>query len=461
MPRLPPVPITAFDIFGIFAAGMMSPWNRRLLEQADDVYLKLPQKSDLVMRSILSLLPALNTFKYAAFWRQMRHWLLFVLLLGLLAGSASALFLWGLEEATSIRNDHHWLIYLLPLGGWLIGWTYQRFGQVAGQGNALLLATYQQPGSKIPIRMAPMVLLGTWLTHLLGGSAGREGTAVQMGGALADQVRHWLKTSHLPQRVVLLCGIAAGFSSVFGTPWAGAVFAVEVMRHKAWPRWAALPVVAASWTAHWICLAWGAQHSHYHLGSLPALNALNMLYGGLAGLAFGAAAWLFIQLGHWQHQLYQKWVPQLRWRAFMGGLLLALIFAFTQNDRYLGLGLPVIAAAFKGQILPYDFILKVLFTTFTLSVGFKGGEVTPLFFIGATLGALLVSILPLPVGLLAGMGFVAVFAGATHCPIACVFMGMELFGLEAAPFLLMGCTLAFLISGKVSIYTSTSNKNNA
>ena len=411
---------------------------------------------------LIPLLRQFNTlFTNPSFWRQLLLWLLFVLLIGLLAGSASALFLMSLEAVTSARNSQRWLIYLLPLGGWLIAWSYDRYGRKVAQGNDLLILTYQQPAHKIPFRMAPMVLISTLLTHLLGGSAGREGTAVQMGGAMADSLRHWLKMPRITQRVVLLCGIAAGFASVFGTPWAGAVFAVEVVRQRTWPRWAVLPIIAAAWIAHWICLAWGAQHSHYNLGNLPPLNAQNVVYVGLSGLAFGAAAWIFIRLGRWQHKQYKAWLPNLRWRTLVGGLVLALIYGFTQNDRYLGLGLPVIASAFEGQILPYDFILKILFTTFTLAVGFKGGEVTPLFFIGASLGALLASLLPLPVGLLAGMGFVAVFAGATNCPFTCLFMGIELFGPAAAPFLVVACGMAYFFSGKASIYSLPLNQNKA
>lgn len=404
------------------------------------------------MRSVPRFSPLKSLFTKPDFGQQLLFWLFFVLLLGVLAGSASALFLTSLEAVTATRNSQRWLIYLLPLGGWVIAWAYNRYGRQANQGNDLLIATYHQPKDKIPFRMAPMVLMGTLLTHLLGGSAGREGTAVQMGGAIADTLRHWFKTHHMEQRVVLLCGIAAGFASVFGTPWGGAVFAVEVMRHKAWPRYAVWPVIAAAWSAHWCCLAWGVPHGLYSVGDLPAPTLINLGYISIASIAFGAAAWLFLRLGRWQNHKFKQWIPQASWRAFAGGMVLAGFYLFTQNDRYLGLGLPVIASAFEGAVLPYDFLLKILFTTFTLAVGFKGGEVTPLFFIGASLGAVLAGILPLPVGLLAGMGFVAVFAGATNCPIACVLMGMELFGVAATPFLIVSCGIAYLLSGKAGIY---------
>jgi H+/Cl- antiporter ClcA len=387
-----------------------------------------------------------------ALWRQIGRWLLLLLLVGGLAGSASALFLSSLAAATATRTLYPWLIYMLPLGGLLIGWSYQRYGQVVEAGTTLLISEYHQDGKPIPLRMAPMVLLGTLLTHLLGGSAGREGTAVQMGGAIADQFTKPFQLSAQERRILLLCGIAAGFASVFGTPWAGGVFAIEVMRHKEWPRMAVLPVFIAAWLAHVVCLAWGVGHAQYVIGPLPPVNFATLAWLSLASVAFGAAAWLFVQLGHWQSRQYQKWVPNALLRPALGGTILAAIFFFTQNDRYLGLGLPVIAQSFEGGVLPYDFLLKILFTTFTLAVGFKGGEVTPLFFVGATLGAALAVVLPVSPTFLAGMGFVAVFAGATKCPLTCILLGMELFGWFTAPFLVFSCGMAYLLSGKKSIY---------
>ena len=389
-------------------------------------------------------------------WRHLGNWLLLVLFIGIASGSASALFLISLDGITEVRGNHPWLIYLLPLGGLLIGWGYQSYGKQVEQDTAMLLSAYHQPlAQTIPFRMAPMVLIGTLITHLFGGSAGREGTAVQMGGAIADQSARWFKRAPLGRRTVLLCGIAAGFAAVFGTPWAGAVFAIEVMRHKHWPRTAVLPIITVAWVAHYTCLIWGAKHSSYALGVLPSLAFTSLGYSLVAGLCFGAAAWLFIQLGHWQSTTFKRWIPNNLWRPMLGGSMLAAVYLLTQNDRYLGLGLPVIAAAFEGAVLPFDFLLKIIFTTFTLAVGFKGGEVTPLFFIGATLGVALGGFLPLPLPLLAGMGLVAVFAGATNSPIACVIMGMELFGITAAPYLIVACGMAYLFSGKMGIYSVT------
>jgi H+/Cl- antiporter ClcA len=239
---------------------------------------------------------------------------------------------------------------------------------------------------------------------------------------------------------------------VFGTPWAGAVFAIEVMRHWHWPRKAVLPVLAAAWLAHLSCVALGASHAAYPLPALPGLHLQWLGYSALAGLAFGLAAWLFIALSHLQSSLYERLLPDARWRGLLGGTVLLAVLLLFEPHRYLGLGLPIIEAAFSTPQLPYDFALKILFTSFTLAVGFKGGEVTPLFFIGATLGNALVWWLPLPMPLLAGMGFVAVFASATNTPLACVVMGIELFGWSAAPYLSVACGLAYLFSGKKSIY---------
>lgn len=387
------------------------------------------------------------------YWCLFGRWLILLLLVGSLVGSASALLLRSLADVTDIRGQHSWLMYALPLGGLFLGWLYTRYGLLIADGNALLQAEYHSASQTIPLRMAPMVLLGTLVTHLLGGSAGREGTVVQMGGTLADQFAKPFKLSATERRILLLCGIAAGFASVFGTPWAGGVFAIEVMRHKHWPRLALVPVFAAAWLAHVVCLAWGVEHANYVIGALPTLNFATLTSILVASIVFGLAARLFLQLGHWQNRHFHKWVPNTVLRPALGGAILAAIFFFTQNNRYLGLGLPVIAQAFEGgTVLPYDFLLKILFTTFTLAVGFKGGEVTPLFFIGATLGASLSPWLPLDTAFLAAMGLVAVFAAATKCPIACIFLGMELFGVSAMPFVLASCLLAVLFSGSSSIY---------
>jgi H+/Cl- antiporter ClcA len=382
-------------------------------------------------------------------------WLAMILWVGVLSGSASALFLASLHWITDYREAHRWLLALLPLGGLCIGLLYYYWGQEVVRGNNQILDEYYKPNRVIPLKMAPWVLVGTLITHLLGGSAGREGTAVQMGAAISDQFTKVFKLDEHQRKVLLIMGISGGFASVFGTPWAGAIFSLEILIRGGWQRsFAILPTIATAFLADFTCNAWGVGHTHYEIFESVSLNVSSISYSALAGLAFGVAALLFIKSHHFFAHFFQSKIKYPPLRPFLGGAVLAIVFFTTDTYRYMGLGVPVIESAFHEQMLPYDFLLKILFTSFTLAAGFKGGEVTPLFFIGATLGSALAVWIPLPLSLLAAMGFVAVFAGATNTPLASSIMGLELFGYEAGIFLAWACFVAYLFSGSSAIYAS-------
>lgn len=355
---------------------------------------------------------------------------------------------------TVFREGHLWLVWLLPLGGLLIGLTYHYWGEDVVKGNNQLLEEFYSPKKVIPLRMAPLVLWGTLATHLFGGSAGREGTAVQMGGAIADQFTRIFKLRPRDRRVLLSMGVSAGFASVFGTPLAGAVFALEVFVVGKVRYDGILPAFLSAFVAHWACHAWGIGHTVYTIPFVPELQPMHLLLAALAGIAFGLTARIFSFLAHYWVLFFKRLVRWAPLRPVVGGLVLALAFWALGDSRYMGLGIPVIKEAFVAEVLPYDFALKLLLTTFTLGAGFKGGEVTPLFFVGATLGNVLALFVPLPMALLAGMGFVAVFAGATNTPLACVFMGIELFGVESGVFIALAVVMAYLFSGHTGIYGS-------
>lgn len=380
-------------------------------------------------------------------------WLWLVLVIGTLAGSASAIFLISLDWVTNYREANSHIIFFLPIAGFFIGWIYHYYGKDVAKGNNLLLEEFEQPLNKIPLKMAPFVLLGTLLTHLFGGSAGREGTAVQMGGSIADQFTHWFKLSPQERRTVLLMGISAGFASVFGTPLAGFIFALEIVLFQQHRKYSFIPVLLVAYLAHYVCLAWGATHTHYNIDVVPSISFYTIIWVILAGIIFGLCAWFFSSTMHFFSYVFSK-LKYAPFRPFIAGLIIALVVWHFNLHKYIGLGVPTIVASFSEQMQGYDFLFKILFTAFTLSAGFKGGEVTPLFYIGATLGNVLMWFIPLPMGLLAGMGFAAVFAGATHAPIACTVMGMELFGYEAGLFLLIACFFSFLFSGNKGIYSS-------
>jgi H+/Cl- antiporter ClcA len=382
------------------------------------------------------------------------QWLVICALIGLFSGSASAFFLVALEWVTQFREHQVWIIGLLPIGGLFIGLLYHYYGASVVKGNNLLLEEYENPQQPIPFKMAPLVLIATLITHLVGGSAGREGTAVQMGGAIADQFSNWFNLDKIDRKTILILGISAGFASVFGTPLAGALFALEVVYFSKINFKSVLLSFAVAYAAYFTVEFWQVQHTHYSIPNLPEMNWIHLFWTIGTGILFGLAALLFSRSTQYWSRLFSKQIHYAPFRPLIGGTILALIIFFIGTTKYIGLGVSEIVKAFSTPNESYDFILKILFTGFTLGAGFKGGEVTPLFFVGATLGSALSVVVPLPIALLAGMGFVAVFSGATHTPIACTVMGMELFGIEGGFFIGIACFVAYFASGSVGIYQS-------
>jgi H+/Cl- antiporter ClcA len=387
-----------------------------------------------------------NSFPYFA------KWLLLSSILGICIGSASAGFLISLEWVTDYREAHPWLIAFLPLCGLLVGLLYHYIGKGIEAGNNLLLDTLHEPKQIVPFKMAPLVYIGTIATHLFGGSAGREGTALQIAGAIADQLTHPFKLTPEERKLVLTAAVAGGFGSVFGTPLAGLVFSLEWASIGQTRYQALFPALFTSLIANQVTTLWQAAHTHYHIVAIPSLTFEYGAYAIIAGIVFGLCAKAFSMGMHYFSGLFKTYIKISYLRPFVGGCIVALLVWLMGTTKYIGLGIPTIVAAFDAPLPPQDFALKMALTLLTLSAGFKGGEVTPLFFIGATLGSALSAILPIPTGLLAGMGFVSVFAGATNTPIACTLMAIELFGSECGSYAAIACCVAYFCSGHTSIY---------
>ena len=381
---------------------------------------------------------------------------------GVMAGVASAVLLASLTLATNLREAHPWLILLLAPAGSLVGLMYRSYGKSVEGGNNLILEQVHDPRDVIPLRMTPLILIGTFVTHLFGGSAGREGTAIQTGASLADQLSRPLRMSPADRRILLMAGISAGFASVFGTPLAGAVFGIEVLAIGTLSYDALAPCFLAAFlgdlTTRYVAkyLA-GVHHSVYRVVDVPALGLQTIFYAGVAGIAFGLVGMLFAKATHSVAHLSRRWISRSELRPVAGGLLVTCaVFALgiSHSAKYIGLGLPTIAASFETRVPAYDFVGKFLFTCVTLGTGFKGGEVTPLFYIGSTFGNALSRILPMSPSLLAGMGLVGVFAGAANTPLASTFMAFELFGVEAGAFAGIACVVSYLFSGHAGIYSA-------
>jgi H+/Cl- antiporter ClcA len=395
----------------------------------------------------------MNTFfaKYPAI-PYILKWTAIGLVVGAAIGSASAGFLISLDWATAYRENHLWIIAFLPVGGFMIGLLYHYYGNEAVAGSNLLIDTIHLPQKKIPFRMAPMIFLGTMVTHFLGGSAGREGTALQMAGAIADQLSHPLKLSNADRKTLIIAAIAGGFGSVFGTPIAGAIFGLEFFMLGNIRYHAIFPALITAIIADSATRFWQAEHTYYHIDFIPEISLLTLFYAIITGIICGLCAALFSKLMHKSSDFFKEKISFPPFQPLIGGIVVVVIIWALGTTKYIGLGIPTIIQSFETPLPTYDFAIKMLLTIITLGAGFKGGEVTPLFFIGATLGSALSYFIPLPTGLMAGMGFVAVFAGATNTPIACTIMAMELFGTECGVYVAMACIVSYLISGHNSVY---------
>jgi H+/Cl- antiporter ClcA len=383
------------------------------------------------------------------------QWVSLGALVGVLCGAASALFLWLLEVATGFRTGHEFIVYTLPLAGLLIGWVYERFGSSIKAGNNLVIDTIHDEGPEIPLRMAPLVLIGTVLTHVFGGSAGREGTAVQMGASITDWVSHRLRVSKPVRRQLLAAGVAGGFGSVFGTPVAGVVFGLEFIVLGRIEYAALVPALVASIIGDMTTRAFGIGHTHYPPAPYLELTPLLLLKWAVFAVAVALVTAAFIELTHFIKKHGERLVPRLPLRMFLGGVLVVALWKVVGTSDYLGLGVPMIVRSFEDPHFPvYAFALKLLFTAITLGAGFLGGEVTPLFFVGAALGSVLARLLGIPIELGAGVGLAAVFAAASNTPIALSIMAMELLGASIFPHVAIVCVLAYQLAGHRSIYSA-------
>jgi H+/Cl- antiporter ClcA len=433
-----------------------------------------------------------------------------------IVGSAVALLLWSLDLVTHQRFVWPWLLFFLPLAGASISALYSILGAQSEGGNNLLMdAIYgfeddeehdEQPdeagaledeqesiidesvevaaqnavekakdesgtsdsGVVVPRRMAPLILIATIVTHLCGGSVGREGTALQMGGSIAATCGELFHLSRADMRMLLMAGIAAGFGAVFGTPLAGAVFALEVLVVGRVRYDALIPCLFAAAVGAWTCSAWGIDHWHRTI-ELSGIATEKSLFDwalalkvAVAGVAFGLVCVLFAELTHSIDHFFKRKIARPLWRPVVGGVLvIALTYLLGTRD-YLGLGIythepngvTVLTAFYPNGAGDWSWWWKLFFTALTLGSGFKGGEVTPMFFIGATLGNVLAHLMGAPVELFAALGFVAVFAGAINTPLAGALMGIELFGSQGAIYFAIACFIAYASSGHSGIYLS-------
>ena len=381
------------------------------------------------------------------------RWIVIGVVVGVVAGLSSAALLASLAWATDTRIDRGWIVWLLPIAGLAMGCLYHYTGGRAAEGNNLIIDEIDRPDAGVPRRMAPLIFVSTFLTQLFGGSAGREGTGVQLSVSLNDSIARVLPTSPRDRRIIMIAAMSAGFGALFGVPLAGAAFGLEIRTGGRFRFEGLIPGLVGAVTGDLVVRGLGV----HHLATQPVeaiatdLGHVLRLFG--LGLAFGLVSAVFIIATRGVKLLAAR---TLRWspsRPVVGGVLvLAMMVAVGTRD-YLGLSLPIASSALAGDDTSASvFALKMLFTVVTLGFGFYGGEVTPLLVIGAALGAALAPALGLPIALGAALGYVGVFAGAANVPLTCTIMAVELFGGDALVPAAIVCIIAHLFSTRRSIY---------
>lgn len=387
-------------------------------------------------------------------YRNTAIWALLAVLIGLIVGGLDAVFGRILLAVSSFRSDHfYYLIPFLALAGLATVYIYQRFGKRANKGMGLVFSIGQQSDETIPRRLIPIAMLTTWLTHLFGGSAGREGVAIQIGASVANYLGDLAKAKN--RHIMVMVGMAAGFSGLFQTPLAATLFAVEVIVVGSIYYQAILPALIASLVAAQTSHFLGLEKFSYAVTKLPTLNLLIIMKLVVIGIAFGLTGFLFSWLLGKTKASLGTLLPNPYLRIAVGSVILSVLFVVFDQGRYSGLGTNLISTTFSGgPIFAWDFIVKLLLTILTLSIGFQGGEVTPLFAIGATLGMLLGALMGLPLTFVAALGYAAVFATATNTFFAPILIGCEVFGFSLLPYLLITVSVSYALNFNHSIYTA-------
>ncbi|HCI22522.1 MAG TPA: chloride channel protein [Clostridiales bacterium] len=374
------------------------------------------------------------------------------LVIGALGGLIGAAFCYAIREATQLRGAYPWLLYFLPAGGLLIVWLYRLRGMHPTDTNGVLLAIHAP--TSIPGSTAPLIFVGTTITHLFGGSAGREGAALQMGGSIGTQIGKWLKFDEKDKKIAVMCGMSGVFAALFGTPMAAAIFSMEVISIGVMYYAALVPCVFSAFTAAALARFWGLMPEQFAIGAVPAWSIETAIVA--VGLAAGCAlvSELFCIALHTTEHLYKKYLPSPVWRILSGAAIVIVLTLLTGSTRYNGSGVSLIEKCFEGEGLPWDFLIKILFTTVTLEAGFKGGEIVPTLTIGAAFGSFFAFLFGQPVGLMTACGMLGLFVGVTNCPISTLLLGFELFGYEAMPFFVLVIAVSFSFSGYYSLYAS-------
>ena len=378
---------------------------------------------------------------------------LLAIIAGIVIGAAGSLFSYSISFVTAFRKSHSLIIWLLPLGGLIIAFLYEKAGdRVSGGTNRVIRSI--SGAEKLPFLLAPLIFVSTVITHLFGGSSGREGAALQLGGSLAQSAARKLKLSSGEIKIMTMCGMSAAFSALFGTPLAAAFFSMELTNVGVMYYSALLPCVASALAASLTARAFGIAPDAFVIRIVEELTPITISHTFLLAFLCGLLAILFCVVMHEAAHLYQKYIPNPYLRAAAGGLAVAVLTFLVGSQIYNGAGLDVVELAIAGEAPLSAFLLKMIFTALTLGAGFKGGEIVPSLYIGGTFGALYAAVFGLTPGPCVAIAMCALFCGVTNCPVSSLLLSFELFGYDGMPYFLIACAVSYGFSGYYSLYSA-------
>ncbi|MEA3321452.1 MAG: chloride channel protein [Bacillota bacterium] len=401
--------------------------------------------------------------KYKNFFATLAQWSFFGSIIGLLVGSITTFLLKTNDYLGDVRLQNDWLILLLPFGGIIIGYLYMNYGKVflnhtlndtSELNNLVIDAVHGE--KKVPMRMGPIVYIGTFITVILGGSTGREGAAIQMGSSVASAVNNFFKVNRLDTKMIIMSGISAGFGAAFGAPITGVVFGMEMAALGKLKFEAVVPCLTASFVAHYVTTgAWGHKHEEFIIQSVPEISFITFMKVILLSVIFCLVSVLYCQLRHEiQHFSEKLFKKNHMKRAFFGGILVVAITLMIGSQDYNGRGIEMLELSFKEEVPPFSFLAKLALTAVTLGSGFVGGEAIPLFFMGATLGNALHTFVNLPLSFVAALGLIAAFSAGTNTPLAAFLLAMEMFNGKGLEYFFVACLISYLFSGHHGLWPS-------
>lgn len=380
-------------------------------------------------------------------------WVLYAGNMGIFAGFVAVVFHKGIDLATALRGQFPWIIWLLPLGGMAIVLLYRVCGMEKDRGTNLVLVAMRD-AEPMRLRTAPLIFVSTILTHLVGGSAGREGAALQLGGSLSAWVGRRIRLDAKDSRVLVMCGMAAAFSGLFGTPLTAAVFAMEVVSVGVMYYTAIVPCLVSSLTALLVARAFGMHLApSYTVTEFMELSPLSMVQVMALGVLCAVLSIWFCKVTHAAPHLYQRIAPDPVLRAALGGALVLLLTLLAGDQSYNGAGDGLIRASLSGNVRPEAFLLKMIFTALTLGAGFRGGEIVPVLSVGCTFGAAVSPLLSMPASFAGALAMAATFCGATNCPMTAILLAYELFGGQSLPLYALCIGVAYMLSGYYGLYS--------